>query len=423
VQPVYNFNYVDVREQGLLYPNPSKGTTRARDFFGLQEYSAEVHLRDLSDNYDFIAARVGSQPFNSDFRGFVFNDINLAARIFGNIDNNRYQYNVAAFDMREKDTYSELNTFDSRDQRVLIANLYRQDFFAKGYTAQLNFHANLDEGHLYYDRNGNLARPAPLGTVEPHQLQAYYLGWNGDGHIGRLNITHSFYQVFGHDDLNGLAGQPVDINAQMGALELSYDKDWIRYKASFFYASGDSKAEDGKATGFDTILDNPNFTGGPFSYYVHQGFNLGGTGVGLKQRNSLVTNLRTSKTEGQANFVNPGVFIYGLGTDIDVTPKLRTFINVNYIRFAETDTLKTALLTDRVRNELGLDLSIGFQYRPLLTDNIIISCGFGTLLPGSGFRDIYRRSTDPVPGLNSTKDAGATDDFYYSALLALTLTY
>ena len=30
------------------------------------------------------------------------------------------------------------------------------------------------------------------------------------------------------------------------------------------------------ATGFDTILDNPNFTGGPFSYWTRQGFNLGG---------------------------------------------------------------------------------------------------------------------------------------------------
>ena len=66
-------------------------------------------------------------------------------------------------------------------------------------------------------------------------------------------------------------------------------------------------------------------------------------------------NLRTSKTEGQANFVNPGVFIYGLGTDIDITPKLRTFLNANYIRFAETDSLKTALLTDKVRAEVGYD--------------------------------------------------------------------
>jgi hypothetical protein len=262
-----------------------------------------------------------------------------------------------------------------------------------------------------------------LGSPSPHEVQAYYFGWAGDGHIGRWNVSHQFYQAFGHDTFNGLAGQRVDINAQMGALEISYDRDWIRYKGSFFYASGDDDAEDDEATGFDTILDNPNFTGGPFSYWVRQGFNLGGTAVGLKQRNSLVPNLRTSKTQGQANFVNPGVFIYSLGADIDTTPKLRTFLNANYIRFAETDSIKTALLTDKVRGEVGWDLSIGWQYRPLLTDNIVISAGFGALIPGSGFRDIYRRSTSPVPGFNSPNRRGEVDDFLYSAVMALTLTY
>src|SRR6185503_19474878 len=110
-------------------------TTRTDSHFALQEAFGELHLGDLSDNYDFFAVRVGNQPFNSDFRGFIFNDINTAARLFGNIDKNHYQYNLAVFDMREKDTNSELNKFDQRDQRLLILNLYRQDFIWKGYTA------------------------------------------------------------------------------------------------------------------------------------------------------------------------------------------------------------------------------------------------------------------------------------------------
>ncbi|MBI3848714.1 MAG: hypothetical protein HY298_00275 [Verrucomicrobia bacterium] len=423
LEPVFNVNYIDTRENNVINPNPVRGTDRTDDFIALQQAFFELHLGDLSDNYDFIAARFGNQPFNSDFRGFIFNDVNSGARIFGNIDNNRYQYNFMVLDMREKDTNSELNSFDEREQRVIIANLYRQDFIWKGYTAQLSLHANLDDGQTHYDRNGNIVRPAPIGTVKEHDVHAYYLGWAGDGHIGRLNISHAFYQVFGRDEFNGLAGRPVDINAQMAALELSYDRDWIRYKASFFYASGDSKAEDGKGNGFDTILDNPNFTGGPFSYWVRQGFNLAGTSVGLKQRNSLVPNLRTSKTEGQANFVNPGAFIFGVGTEIELTPKLRSFINVNYIRFVETDPIKTALLTDKVAHELGLDCSLGVQYRPLLTDNIILSAGFGTLIPGRGFKDIYQTSTDPVPGYNPPNNRGHVDDFLYSAIMAVTFTY
>jgi len=458
IQPVFNVNYVNARETGVVSPDPrgpdaraeSIGTpvfvttpggledllnrveddlegrahtTRTKDYLALQEAFAEVHLTDLSENYDFIAFRAGNQVFNSDFRGFIFNDVNLGARLFGNAANNRYQYNVAFFDMREKETNSELNTFEDRDQNVLVANVYRQDFLWHGYTAQASFHANWDNGELHYDRNGNVVRPEPLGSLKEHSVDAYYLGWTGDGHIGRFNISHAFYQVFGTDQYNPLAGQPVDISAQMAALEISLDHDWARYKASFFYASGDSNAEDNKAKGFDSIVDNPNFTGGPFSYYARQGFNLGGTAVGLKQRSSLLPNIRSSKTEGQANFVNPGLFLVGLGGEFDLTPKLRNFVNLNYLRFVETNPIETALLMNDIDNEIGVDLSIGFQYRPFLTDNVIISCGFGTLLPGAGYRDIYRRMKDPVPGLTTHGKPGSADDFLYSGLLVLTLTF
>jgi hypothetical protein len=461
LQPVYNFNYLYARETGVVSPDPRGSdaradddsgiiitdpnqipdiiddelepidddlagrahTTRRKNYFALQEAFIEIHLADLSDNYDFMAFRGGNQVFNSDFRGFIFNDINLGLRFFGNADNNQYQYNLAFFDMREKETNSELNTFDDRDQRVLVANLYRQDFLWPGYTAQLSFHANFDDGDLHYDRNGNIVRPAPLGTVKEHSLDAYYLGWAGDGHIGILNLSHAFYHVFGKDKFNGLAGREVDISAQMAALELSIDRDWIRYEASFFYASGDSDAEDGTARGFDTILDNPNFTGGPFSYYVRQGFNFAGTAVGLKPRATLIPSLRSSKSEGQANFVNPGVFLYGVGLELELTPKLRSFANANYIHFAETDPLETALVRDSIHSEIGFDLSLGFQYRPFLTDNVIISTGFGTLLPGRGYKDIYSRLDDPVPGFNTYGDAGKADDFLYSGLLVVTLTF
>ena len=422
LEPVFNVNYTDTRENNVISPNPQRGTDRFDDFVALQQAYFEVHLRDLSANYDFISARIGNQPFNSDFRGFIFNDINLAARVFGNYDDNLWQYNVVAFDMDEKDTNSQLNRFARRDQYVFIANAYRQDFFWHGYTAEFSFHANIDQGSTHYDDNGNLTRPAPIGTVVPHDVDAFYFGWAGDGHIGRLNLSHAFYEVTGYDSFNGLAGRPVDINAQMAALELSYDRDWIRYKASVFYASGDHKATDGTATGFDSIVDNPNFTGGPFSWYVHQGFNLAGTSVNLKQGDSLLPDLRSSKTEGQANFVNPGVLLLGVGTEMDLTPKLRSFLNANYIRFMETDPLKTALLTDRVDNELGYDLSLGFQYRPLLTDNIIISTGFGTLLPGRGYRDIYKTSSSPVSGYGSP-GRGSVGDFLYSVVLSVTFTY
>lgn len=461
IQPVFNVNYLEAQETGVVSPSPTgslannappppngwvrnpddigtllngqvgpannyrwtQSTERLNTFFSLQQAFVEFHLADWSDNYDFLSLRIGNQPFNADFRGFLFNDVNLGARLFGNLDDNLYQFNLAVFDMREKDTDSQLNTFDDRHQEVAVANLYRQDFIWQGYTAEWSFLGNFDHGGTHYDENGFIVRPEPLGTVRPHDVTAYYLGWGGDGHIGRLNVSHQFYEAFGHDDFNGLAGHAVDINAQMAALEVSYDFDWARYKASFFYASGDGNTTGHTGSGFDTIVDNPNFTGGPFSFWTRQGFNLGGTLVNLKDSDSLVPDLRTSKTEGQANFVNPGVYILGLGAEFDLTPKLRSFLNANYILFANTDPLETALMTPRISNQVGWDLSLGFQYRPLLTDNIIISAGFGVLIPGQGYRDIYNTNANPIPGFDGGGPTANSSAFPYSGLIAVTFVY
>jgi hypothetical protein len=420
---VYNNNYTSVQETGVLNPDPRlENLTRYKDFFALQEAFAEIHIRDLSDNYDFISSRFGIQPFVSDFRGFIFNDTNLGARIFGNYDNNRWQYNLVAFQMLEKDTYSDLNTFNSRDQQVLIANVFRQDFFFKGYTAELSFLTNLDGASRHYDKSGFVTRPAPIGKVQDHSLNAYYLGWTGDGHIGWLNLTHAFYQVLGEDNLNGIAGRRVSINAQMAALELSIDKDWLRHKITLFYASGDDNPRDDRATGFDTILDRPFLFGGPFSFYVHQGFNLAGTAVNFKQRDSLVPDFRTSKIEGQANFVNPGVFIFGYGLDADVMPKLRAFVNVNHIQTIHTEVTQQVLFTNNANNNIGWDFSLGAQWRPLLTDNVIVTAGIGFLVPGQGYKEIYRANTRPVPGFGNPP-AGEVSGFLYSGIFTVTLTY
>jgi hypothetical protein len=423
---VWNYNYTHAEELNFLDPDPRgpnrEGATRRKDFHALQEAFFELHIRDLTDTYDFVSSRFGIQPFVSDFRGFIFNDSNLGIRFFGNLDNNRWQWNAAFFDMREKDTYSELNDFNARDQRVFIANVYRQDALVKGYTAQLSFHASFDEASRHYDKNGFLVRPAPIGDVRDHYVQSYYLGWAGDGHIGRLNISHAAYLAFGEDSYNGIEAQRVNIFGQMAALELSVDKDWRRHKLSFFFASGDDDPRDGTARGFDTILDRPFFIGGPFSYYVHQGFNLAGTSVNFKQRDSLIPNFRSSKIEGQANFVNPGAFIVGYGIDAEITPKLKAIGNINYIWTVTTEPTRQVLFTNHASNEIGLDISLGVQLRPLLTDNVIFTAGFGAMIPGAGYKDIYRANTRPVPGFPQ-EEVGPIDSFVYSGILTLTLTY
>src|SRR5579885_1154563 len=143
----------------------------------------EKKLFDVSRNFDFVSTRLGIQGFTSDFRGFIFSDNEPAARFFGTFDNNLYQWNVAYFYLLEKDTNSMLNTvFRGRHRQVVVANVYKQDFIWKGYTAQLNFHYNLDHAGtgdpdgFFYDTNGFLVRPARLGAVRPHNQNSYYLG-------------------------------------------------------------------------------------------------------------------------------------------------------------------------------------------------------------------------------------------------------
>jgi len=386
---VYNLNYLDVDELAIVSPDVRRGTTRYRDEFAVEEWFYEQKLQDTSVNYDFTSARLGSQFFTSDFRGFIFSDTNRAVRLFGTRHSNQDQFNIIWFDQTEKDTNSELNTFDDRHQNTFIMNYYRQDFIWPGYTAQLSFHYNHDKASTRFDNNNFLVRPDPVGVFAPHAVDSYYYGIAGNGHINRINVSHAIYMVRGEDNLNPLAGKPVEINAWMAAVELSVDRDWMRFRTSYFYASGDRDINDGRAGGFDAIFDNPNFAGGEFSYWQRQAIGL--FGVNLVNRESLVPNLRSSKTQGQTNFVNPGLHLLNVGVDADITPRTKIISNVNFLWFEQMGVLETYTFQGDMDDYVGADLSVGVEHRPLLNDNVVLIGGVSGLVPGRGFKDLYER--------------------------------
>jgi hypothetical protein len=400
VTPEVSLNYLDVRELGIVGPDVRAGTTRLDSHVGFQEAFVEYKLHDLSPNYDFVSARAGIQEFNADFRGFLFVEEQPGLRVFGDLKNDRIEYNAAYFNFLEKNTNSGLNTFSRRKQQVMLGNVYIQDFFFAGYTAEFLGAYNKDDGGLHYDDNGFLVRPAPVGNVInqgvgaiPHSIQVGYFGWLGSGHIKRINITHAFYEAAGKDSFNPIAGRPVTVNAQMAAVELSLDRDWIRYRISSFYSSGDNNPRNGRANGFDAIVDLPSFAGGLFSFWNREGIRLLGSGVSLTTDGSLLPNMRSNKNEGQANFVNPGIFLVNAGTDIDITPKLKGFVNFNYLRFMRTEPLEFVLFQSPIRHNIGEDVGVGVTYRPPLSENIILTGGASMLQPGQGFRDIYTGRT------------------------------
>lgn len=400
ISPTFSIpNYLNARENGIVNVDVRRGTTRTDFHVSLEEAFGEVKLFDTNDNFDAVSLRAGIQSFNADFRGFLYSDNNLGARVFGAFSNNKTQFNVAWFHQLEKDTNSGLNAFEFRKQNVYIANIFRQDFLTKGYTIQAVGAYNDDRGDIHYDTNGFLVRPALIGDARQHNVQAGYIGFNGDGHIGVINLTNSYYYAFGKDSHNPIAGKKTDISAHMAAIEASIDKNWLRFRGSFFFASGDKNPTDDKATGFDSILDDPNFAGGQFSYWNRQGIRLVSTEVGLVQGNSLLATLRSSKTEGQANFVNPGVFIYNAGVDAEVTQTVKAIFNANYLRFHRTEPLEYVLFQPNIRNEIGYDLSLGVVYRPFLINNLTFTFGGSMFFAGDGFKDIYtdRARNCPIP--------------------------
>lgn len=398
---IANLNYLRVEENAIVKPDVRRGTTRTNGFLALQEIWYERKLRDLSPNYDFLSIRAGSQPFSSDFRGFIFSDTNTGVRLFGNYASNRFQYNLAIFDRREKDTNSGLNTlWERRGQQVLVANIYWQDFFRKGFTEEFSIHQLHDQKSFKYDRNGILVRPAPVGVFTPHSINATYLGAAGLGHFGRINVDHALYVVAGRDSLNPIAGpdpklkdrDSVRISAGMAALELSVDRDWYRPRLGFFYATGDRHPRDRDAHGFDSIFDSASFAGGGFSFFNRLGIKLAGSGVALIERGSLLPSLRSSKDEGQPNYVNPGVRLVTAGLDVDVTPRLKAIFTANAITLDTTKPIEALLFQGNIHKHLGEDISLGARYRPYLNNNVVIVGGIAAFKPGQGFEDIYERS-------------------------------
>ncbi len=390
IVPVINYNYLRVREVGAARINIAEGRTRRDSHTTLQEALFEYHLFDWNDRYDFVTSEVGILAFRSDFRGFIFDDVNLGVRLLGNADENKWQYNLVYFDMLDKDTNSLLNDFENREQQVWIANVYRQDFLVKGYTAQVSFHYNDDHRDTYFDDNGRLVAPAPIGSADEHDVEAYYLGWAGEGHFGRFNVTHALYQVYGTDTKNPIAGRRTSIDAQFAAAEISMDVDYLRFRIFGEYASGDNDARDGKAEGFDAIMDAPNFAGGEFSFFNNQAIGLGG--VNLTNVLSPLPNLRTSKFEGQSNFVNPGLLLIGGAIDVEFSPTLRGQFGGSYLRFDEDSSLEIYQELPEIEKEIGVEAFFSLTYRPLLTNNIVFNWGASALFVGDGFERLYQSS-------------------------------
>jgi len=389
------FNYVDVNERRVLFVQPSRPSHRFDWFTGVQELFIDYHFRNTSRRYDFDSIRVGVQPFNADFRGFLFQDNQLGVRFFGTRDNNRLQYNLAAFMRLEKDTNSGLNDLFAtpRSDYVFHANLFRQDLPLPGLTSEFSvtYNMNRERTDVEIDDNGFPVRPALLGTLRGRNYDVLYLGYNADGRIGRINFTGSTYLALGEDRNSFFTDEPADIFAYFGAAEFSYDVDWMRFRLSGLYASGDGDPYDNTENGFDAIFENPIFAGADTSYWIRQviPFAGGGRAISVNGRNGILNSLRSSKEQGQSNFNNPGTILLGVGADFDITPGLRLSTNANHLWFENTDTLQALRNEGSIPTSIGYDISAAAIWRPLTTQNIVLRLSGAVFEASDGFSDLF----------------------------------
>lgn len=415
--PVLNFQRVTAEEVGVLKVVPDRGgrgeSLRIESTLGIQGLFADKHLWNVSDRYDFDSLRVGIQPFTADFRGFLFQDQQPGIRLFGTRHNNRIQYNVAWFRRLEKYTNNGLNKidFDLRPDDVFAANLYWQDVFVLGHTAQITavYNRNREKDRIKFDDNGFIARPASLFAERfARDYDVTYLGFNTDGHIGRINVTTSAYYALGEQTSEQFRDAKDEISAYFGAFEVGFDDNWVRYRLSGLFASGDKDPFDDRAEGFDAIFENPLFAGADTSFWIRQPVPLiGGGAVGLSGRNGVLNSLRSSKEQGQSNFINPGTRLLGVGVDADISPETRLTLNVNELWFDNTNTLRAARNQGPIDTSIGTDVSLALTWRPLMIQNIVFRASGAMLIPGKGYEQLMGQDENPA----------------YSILLNVVLSY
>lgn len=384
--PDWQFRFTPVLNHSVTRIN---GESVATNTFGAQALFVEAHLQDVSANYDFDSVRIGIQPVDSDFRGFVLADQPAGVRFFGTRDNDIYQYNIGWFRPLPKNAARQ-NQFSAGipANDILLANLYVQDLGRPGLTSEFL---------LIYDRNHThgtqvAASAAPLApatfSAGQHDYDVAYLGYSVDGHLGSYNLTSSIYEILGVQAQSEFGVRSGRVQASFAAAELSRDFDWIRLRASGLYASGDSNPFDKTAHGFDAISQSALFAGADSSFFIHQQLPLVLDQLSLKVRDSLFPDLRSTAAPGQSNYDNPGLRLIGFGADLDFSPALRLSLDANHLWFDNTATLAAVLGRPIRGNDIGTDASFDLFYRPLDSQNVILRLTAARLLAAASTRGL-----------------------------------
>ncbi len=395
-----NVSHVDVPERRILDVRPSAPSHRTDSFVGVQELFVDYHVRNVSDRYDFDSIRVGIQPFQADFRGFLFNDQQLGIRLFGNRDGNRFQYNLAAFWRLEKDTNSGLNS-------VITASARR--FRLRRQRLSPGFHR--PRAHQPGHRS---LEPQPRGRRHPHRRQRLPGAPRPARRLARAQLRRRLSRLQRRrpcrpDQPHRLhlcrdrARQPQLLHRpprehprvfRRGRTQLRSQLDALPPLRPLRFAATTTPTTTARQA--STRSSRTRSSRAP-TLAIGSASRSPSRAAVARSRSTAATacsiRLRSSKEEGQSNFNNPGTVLLGVGGDFDLTPKVRVSANVNHLAFVDTIVLQTLRNEGTIPKNIGWDLSTAAIWRPKATQNIVMRLSGAVLLPGSGFRDLFANRT------------------------------
>ena len=97
--------------------------------------------------------------------------------------------------------------------------------------------------------------------------------------------------------------------------------------------------------------------------------------------------------------MNPGLQLYNVGVDFELTQRTRIVTNCNFLFFDTTEVLESFVFQQPIGKSIGTDLSLGVESRPLLNNNWVFRAGVSGLVVGDGFRNLYGYLGGSLPDL------------------------
>ena len=213
----FNVNYAQVPERRSCRSSPAKPPHRIDAFVGVQEAFVDYHLRNVSDRYDFDSIRVGIQPFPARFPRLP-----VPGQPAGRAPVRRPRQQplpVQSGRLPAAREGHQLAASTTSARRCATTMIVRGQPLPPGPAGP---RPHLAGRALIYNAQprgaarststttASRSRPALIGDLRARDYDVVYLGYNADGHIGRLNLTASAYGAFGQDRNSIFTNQPGD---------------------------------------------------------------------------------------------------------------------------------------------------------------------------------------------------------------------